>query len=184
MTPFVTGLKGTIEFEPDAKNCPKCKLIRLVQVVRVFEKPGQDYTWSGGEAPREKVKTAEDKPKGVKANYFVDHQAAGCTAGKGCSIYYRDHWANAKSSQDGSNDGATAKKASLLDSPFGDADDIFEFETCARCNDTGAYLRCVRWGFAADAKGAVTASATSEQATPSATFDAALATFNKFYGNK
>jgi Domain of unknown function (DUF4157) len=184
MKPFVTGLEGTIEFDPDAKLCPKCKLIRLVQVTRVSEKPGVDYPWTGKEAPREKTKTAADKTKGVKENYFVDHLAAGCTAGKGCSLYYRDHWANAKSSQDGANDGKTAKKASLWDRPFGDADDVFEFETCARCANTGNFLRCVDWGFTADSKGAVTASATSEHPIPSATFSAALATFNKYYGNK
>lgn len=184
MTPFVTGLSGTIEFDPDPKKCPKCKLIRLVQIVRVFEKPGKDYTWSDKEAPREKVKTTKDKTKGVKANYFVDHLAANCSAGKGCSIYYRDHAANATLSQDGSNDGKIAKKVSLWDRPFGDADDIFEFETCARCNDTGVYLRCVDWGFRADSSGKVTPRATSEHIVPSTTFNAALATFNKYYGNK
>jgi hypothetical protein len=183
MTPFTTGVSGTIEFDPDPKNCPVCKLIRLVQIVRVFEKPGVDYTWTGGEAPREKVKTAENKKKGVKAGYFVDHQAAGCSKGKKCSLYYREHWPNASDSQDGSNDGTTAAKASLWDSPTGDADDVFEFETCARCHDTGTYLRCVDWGFTADSAGAVTLSASSEHASPSATFNAAIAKFNAYYKN-
>jgi hypothetical protein len=95
MTPFTTGVSGTIAFDPDPKNCPLCKLIRLVQIVRVFEKPGVEYAFTGGEAPREKVKTAANKKKGVKANYFVDHQAAGCSKGNKCSLYYREHWPNA-----------------------------------------------------------------------------------------
>lgn len=183
MTPFVTGVSGTIAFDPDTKSCPVCKSIRLVQIVRVFEKPGVEYKWPGGEAPREKVKTAEDKSKGVKAGYFVDHQAASCSKGNKCSLYYRDHWANPSQSQDGSNDGTTAKKASLWDKPTGDADDVFEFETCARCHDSGAYLRCVDWGFSADSAGKATRSSTSEHAAPSATFNAAIAKFNSYYAN-
>jgi hypothetical protein len=184
MTPFVTGVEGTVEFTPDPKNCPVCRLIRLVQVVRVFEKPGQDYVWPGGEAPREKVKTKEDTTKGVKPNFFVDHSATNCTAGRGCSLYYRNHWSNPTLSQDGSNDGTTAKKASLWDRPQGDADDIFEFETCARCDDTGNYLRRTDWGFSADSAGKVTLSPVTEHASPSATFLAAVAAFDKYYGNR
>jgi hypothetical protein len=183
MTPFKTGVEGTIEFMPDPKNCPVCPSIRLVQVVRVSEKPGQDYTWTGGEANREKVKTAEDKTKGVMPYHFVDHLATGCTAGGKCSIYYRDHAPNSADSQDGSNDGTTAQKASLWDRPVGDADDIFEFETCARCATNGVYLRRFNWGFTADSSGTVTKSATSESEKPSATFLEAVAKFDKFYGN-
>jgi hypothetical protein len=108
MTPFTTGVTGTIAFDPDPKNCPVCKLIRLVQIVRVFEKPGVDYPFPGAEAPREQVKTAADATKGVKANYFIDHLAGKCSKGNKCSLYYRDHAPNSTKSQDGSNDGATA----------------------------------------------------------------------------
>jgi hypothetical protein len=183
MTPFKTGVSGTIEFTPDPKNCPVCSKIRLVQIVQVFEKPGEDYKWPGSEAGRENVKTTEDKKKGIKPNFFVDHQAANCTAGGKCSIYYRDHWANPSASQDGSNNGTTAKKATLWDKPTGDADDIFNFETCARCDATGTYLRAFNWGFTADSSGNVTKNATSEQASPSATFIATVAKFDKYYGN-
>ena len=183
MTPFTTGVSGTIAFNPDAKNCPVCKLIRLVQIVRVFEKPGQEYHFTGTEAPREKVKTAEDKAKGVKAGYFVDHLAANCSKGNKCSLYYRDHAPNSSKSQDGSNDGTTPNKASLWDKPQGDADDVFEFETCARCADPGSYLRCVDWGFTADSAGKATLSSSSEHAQPTATFNAAIASFNAYYAN-
>jgi hypothetical protein len=183
MTPFKTGVSGTIEFTPIPKDCPVCNKIRLVQIVQVFEKPGEDYKWPGSEAGREKVKTTEDKKKGIKPNFFVDHKAASCAKGGKCSIYYRDHWANPSASQDGSNDGTTAKKATLWDKPTGDADDIFNFETCARCDDTGAYLRSFTWGFTADSSGKVTKDATSEDASPSATFIATVAKFDKYYGN-
>ena len=87
MTPFTTGVTGTIAFDPDPKNCPVCKLIRLVQIVRVFEKPGVDYPFPGAEAPQEQVKTAADATKGVKANYFIDHLAGKCSKGNKCSLY-------------------------------------------------------------------------------------------------
>lgn len=182
MKPFKTGVEGTIEFTPDPAKCPVCKLIRLVQIVRVFEKPGVDYTWTGAEAGREKVKTTEDKKRKVEPDFFVDHFAKNCTAGKGCSLYYRDHASNPSKSQDGSNDGKKAKKASLWDRPRGPAGFIFEFETCARCDDTGVYLRCVDWGFRSDSKGKVTLSATSEH-LPSATFFEAVSQFDKYYKN-
>jgi hypothetical protein len=183
MTPFKTGVSGTIEFTPIPKNCPVCSKIRLVQIVQVFEKPGVDYKWPASEAGREKAKTIEDKKKGIKPNFFVDHKAASCTAGGKCSIYYRDHWANPSASQDGSNNGTTAKKATLWDKPTGDADDIFNFETCARCDATGTYLRSFNWGFTADSSGNVTKNGTSENASPSATFIATVAKFDKYYGN-
>jgi hypothetical protein len=182
MVPYVTGLEGTIEFMPDVKNCPVCTDIRLVQILRIFEKPGEDYVWAGSEGNRNKVKTEEDKDKSILPGYHVDHKP-GCDEGKGCGIYYRDHWPNSSASQNGSNDGTTATKASLWDRPKGDADDIFQFETCARCHTTGAYLRSYTWGFTADSTGKATKDATSEAATPSATFLAATAKFDTFYGN-
>jgi hypothetical protein len=177
-----SGVEGTIEFSPDAKNCPKCKLIRLVQIVRVFEKPGVDYKWTGTEANRDKYKTKEDAAKTVKPNFFVDQLAAKCAEGKKCSIYYREP-ENPSNSQDGSNDGVTSQKATLWDGPSGDADDVNEFETCARCHDTGTYLRCVDWGYSVDGKGKASKSTTSEHASPSATFTAAISAFDKFYKN-
>jgi len=183
MTPYKTGLEGTIEFYPDAKSCPKCNLIRLVQVLRISESPGVDYPWPGAEAPKENVKTTEDKKQGVQPNFFVDHKAAGCSKGNKCSVYYRDHWPNATHSQDGSNDGKTAVHASLWDRPRGDKDDVFEFETCARCNDTGEYLGCVDWGFTADAAGNATATTSFEHGVPSATFKAAVGKFDTYYKN-
>ncbi|HEX4859934.1 MAG TPA: DUF4157 domain-containing protein [Rhizomicrobium sp.] len=185
MTAGVAGESGTITFNPDVKNCPTCKAIRLVQVVRVSDSSSQEYHWPAGdtEAPREKVKTAEDKDKGIKGGYFVDHYAAKCSKGNKCSIYYRDHAPNATKSQDGSNDGTTAVKASLWDGPSGPAGYLFEFETCARCADDGSVLRCLDWGFTSDAAGKVTPSANSEHADASATFGAAVGAFNKFYAN-
>jgi hypothetical protein len=183
MTPFVTGVEGTVAFTPDAKTCPTCALIRLVQIVRVFEKAGVDYVFPGSEANRENVKTKEDKAKGVEPNFFVDHYAGKCSEGKKCSIYYRDHAPNSKKSHDGSNDGVTPKAASLWDRPSAAPNFSMNFETCARCDTTGAYLKCVNWGFTSDAKGKATNRATSEKASPSATFTAALATFDKFYKN-
>lgn len=183
MTAGGPGATGTIQFDPDQDKCPKCNKIRLVQAVRIFEKPGQDYVWPNAEKNRNEVKTAEDKKKGIKANFLIDHAGAKCVKGTACSIYYRDHWPNATSSQDGSFDGTISMPASLWDGPRGDANDIFQFETCARCDDNGAILGCVDWGFTVDAAGAATMSDTSEHVQASATFTAALAKFDKYYAN-
>ncbi|MCB1037504.1 MAG: hypothetical protein KDD47_26975, partial [Acidobacteria bacterium] len=183
MKPFVTGVEGTIVFTPDAKRCPKCKAIRLIQVLQVSEQPGQDYVWPGKDKPRNDVKTAEDKAKGILPGYHVDHEPPNCTKGSKCSAYYRDHWSNPSDSRDGSNDGTTAEVASLWDRPRGDKDDIFRFETCARCDDDGSYLGCVDWGWSADGAGKVTQASNFEHGAPTATFLAAVAKFDKYYGN-
>jgi hypothetical protein len=183
----VTGaasVSGTIEFFPDLKICPKCKRIRLVQVVRVLDKKGAPHVFKGVEKGRENVKTTEDKKKGIEGGFFVDHKSVSCSKGAGCKIYYRDHWPNATTSQDGSNDGTTAVKASLWDAPSSPAEYVFEFETCARCDDTGAYLGCVDWGFSSDASSKVTLTPSFEHGSPSATFMAAAEKFDKFYKNK
>ncbi|HKH50006.1 MAG TPA: DUF4157 domain-containing protein [Thermoanaerobaculia bacterium] len=184
LTPLATGVDGSIEFFPDPKTCPKCKLIRLVQVVRVLDNKGSPHVFEGSEEGREKVKTKEDKKKGIQKGFFVDHFAAKCSKGKGCSIYYRDHAPNAAKSQDGSNDGTTAVKASLWDRPSRPPEYLFEFETCARCHDTGEYLGCVDWGFSSDASSKVTVTRPFEHGAPSSTFEAAAAMFNKYYKNK
>ena len=184
MVPAPMGLAGRIEFHPDPRRCPKCKSIRLVQIVRIFTKPGVPFIWTGSEAGRENVKTKEDRKKGIEGGYFIDHESADCAKGAGCGIYYRDHFTNAMLSQDGSNDGRTAVHASLFDAPAGNADDIFEFETCARCHDTGKFLGCVDWGFTVDPQGNVTQSPAYRYKGPSATFADALKTFNSYYRNK
>jgi hypothetical protein len=184
MAPDAGGVKGTLEFSPDPKSCPKCKLIRLVQTLRIFEEPGVDYVWPGKDKPKESMKSKEDKKKSIKPGFFVDHDPAHCEKGKGCSLYYRDHWPNKTHSKDGSNDGVTASSASLWDRPQGDANDIFEFETCARCDDTGEYLGCLDWGFTADKDGKVTPTSPFEHGVPSSTFLDAVARFDKYYANK
>jgi Domain of unknown function (DUF4157) len=184
MTEFVTGVQGTIEFVPDVKACPKCKSIRLVQIVRVAEPDGTTHVFAGTESQRNKVKTKEDKKAGVKEGFFIDHYSAKCTKGNGCSVFYRDHAPNTTRSQDGACDGVTATKASLWDRPSGPALYGFQFETCAKCADTGIDLTCVDWGFSSDKDGKVTLAKPVQHTAPSATYASATAIFNKFYGNK
>lgn len=184
MVTIPSGLRGIISFRPDPGTCPTCASIRLVQIVRVFEKPGEPYIWSDFERGRENVKTRENTRKGIKGGYFVDHLSMQCSQGAGCGIYYRDHFPHATKSHDGSNDGTTAITASLWDEPTGNADDIYEFETCAHCQDTGDFLGCVDWGFTNDAAGQATASPALEHDAPSATFMAALKTFDRYYRNR
>lgn len=183
MFPGAGKVSGTVSFTPNAK-CPKCSTIRLVQVVRVYATGGADHKFAGtAERNRDKVKTKADKKNGIVGNFFVDHFAAKCSKGNACSIYYRDHAPNSHRSRDGSFDGTTGQAASLFDAPQGPANYVFEFETCARCADTGTYLGCVDWGFTNDAAGTAALTTTAEHFQPSATFRSAIAVFNKFYAN-
>jgi len=171
-----TEVKGTIEFIPDAKKCPECKLIRLVQIVYV-----KNQIWRGAEANREFVKTKKDKKKGIRGGFFVDHMAANCEPGKACSIYYRVHAPHEKRSHDGSNDGKTPVGASLYDGPKGGPNESMEFETCARCVDDGEYFGCVIWSWLANKKGEIGMRKPHGANLPSATFNEAIRVFNEFY---
>lgn len=58
------------------------------------------------------------------------HAAFQPTAGKPCSPYFRDSWANPDESQDGANYGGAAGEASLADYPFGwDSFETISLET-------------------------------------------------------
>jgi len=174
-----------VEFVPNAKVCPKCKLIRLIQVTRGTYSSDAPYVWTGDEADHEKGKTREDKKSGIEGSWSIDYRASDCTEGKPCSLYYRDYWP-VQGTHDGSTDGSAAVSASLGDRPIGPAGFKFEFETCARCADDGNYYGCVKWGFAStdkDPPGPPTHSPISASDRPTATFNEAVRVFNQFYKN-
>jgi hypothetical protein len=182
------GMSGTIKFLASDK-APDSSNIRLLQVVRDEDlTTGKDYVWTGGEANRNKAMTTASK--GVDPGYFVDASYAGITprtkkADARVSPFYRDYWPNATKSQDGSKKGKTVKDASLWDSPGSSGNRRFTFETAAKGADTGYVYATLTWGFTiSDAsKGKVEMEHADAHRGPSATFGAAVKSFNELFKN-
>ena len=185
-----SGMKGTIEFTPDAK-APDATSIRLLQIVRVEDlDAGKDLQWTGAEADRNKVQTSEDKKAGVQAGFFVDHSAGAANprtakADKAVSAYYRDYWPNATHSQDGSKAGTTVQAASLWDYPGSTGKMKFTFETVAMGVDKSYPYGAVQWGFTLTdpAHGTVANEFSKAMNFPSANVGAAKRAFDVFYKN-
>lgn len=184
------GMSGTIKFKANAK-APDSTNIRLLQVVRDQDlTTGKDYVWTGGEANRNKMMTAEDKSRGVEGGFFVDHSAAAASprtksADAPVSPYYRDYWPNATHSQDGSKKGPAIREASLWDAPGSAGNRQFSFETVAKATDTGHVYGTVMWGFTiSDAsKGKVEKERAVGRNVTLLTTDKAIEKFNEFYRN-
>ncbi len=184
-----SGMSGTIKFNASA-TAPDANSIRLLQVIRLEDlTTGKDYVWTGGDAGRAAVATKA--APGVNPGFGVDFNPAAATPRSAktdadVSPFYRDYWANASSSQDGSKKGATIKEASLWDYPGWDSKCRYSFETGARNADTGYNYATVSWGFTISdgAKGTVTAEHASASFVPSSTFTAAVGEFNKVYKNR
>jgi len=185
-----SGMKGTISFKA-GDAAPDSSSIRLLQIVRLEDLgTGSDYNWTGADANKNKVRTDEDKAKGIKPGFRVDHSAAAVSPrtkkdDKAVSPYYRDYWPNAASSQDGSKQGKTVQEASLWDFPGWSQKSRYTFETAAKAADSGYIYGAVRWGFTISdpAKGTVDSEHVSADPGPSATFGAAVKKFDEFYKN-
>jgi hypothetical protein len=188
----IGGLGGSIKFKANDK-APDSSNIRLLQVVRVVSTiSGKDAVgdWTGGEANRAKMMTAEDKSHGVEGGFFVDHSAAAASprtksTDAAVSPYYRDYWPNATSSQDGSKKGKAISEASLWDYPGSSAKRAFSFETVAKAADTGHVYGTVMWGFtiADPAKGTIEKERAVGRNVTLLTTDKAIERFNEFYRN-
>jgi hypothetical protein len=184
------GMTGTIRFTA-SKAAPDSTNIKLLQVVRDEDlSTGKDYVWTGAEANRNKLMTAEDPANGVQGGYFVDHSAAMASprTAKGdaaVSPYYRDYWPNAANSQDGSKSGATVVESSLWDSPGSGGKRRFTFETIAKATDNGHVYGTVMWGFTISdpAKGVVDHEVEVGRNVTLRNSDKALEKFNEFYRN-
>jgi hypothetical protein len=185
-----SGLSGTIKFNADEK-APDSNSIRLLQVVRTEDlTTGKDYVWTGPEANRNKVMTAEDKARGVEPGFFVDHSAAAASprtkkTSDAVSPYYRTYWPNKANSQDGSKKGKDINEASLWDYPGANFNIRFSFETLAKADDTGYVYGTVMWGFTiSDAsKGVVDKERAVGRNVTLLTTDEAIRKFNEFYRN-
>jgi hypothetical protein len=182
------GMSGTIKFTASDK-APDSSNIRLLQVVRNEDlTTGKDYVWTGGEANRNKAMTTA--AKGIDPGYFVDASYAGISprtkkADARVSPYYRDYWPNATKSQDGSKKGKTVKEASLWDYPQSSGNRRFSFETAAKGTDTGYVYATLTWGFTISdaAKGTVEKEHANAHRSQSATYGAAVKSFNEFFKN-
>lgn len=183
-----SGMSGTIKFMANEK-APDSTNIRLLQVVRTEElTTGKDYSWTGGEANRNKMMTAA--APGVSPGYFVDHSAAAASprtkkTDAPVSPFYRDYWPNVGHSQDGSKKGKAIKEASLWDYPQSPINMRFSFETLAKAADTGHVYGTVLWGFEiSDAsKGKVEKENAVGRNVTLLTTDKAIEKFNEFYRN-
>jgi hypothetical protein len=175
-------LRGGIEYRPNADRPGSCSNIRFIQVAKAVKNGGINYDWEGMEERRNILRTSSQMGPGIRDGYFVDHKAFTCSPGGACSPYFRDHWANARESEDGYQlDGHTAP-ASLVDYPFGwDVLERISLESCARCVDTGQFLGCTEWGAGWPVHGPRTIAPIRVRQTPSKTFLAALQRFEKFY---
>jgi hypothetical protein len=185
-----SGMKGTVTFTPDAK-APDSTKIRLYQAVRLEDlTTGKDFVWTGANSGRTGAQTAADTTKGIEAGWWIDVDASKvkprtAKADAEVSPYYRDYWANASSSQDGSKAGATIKHASLWDYPGWSKNCRYTFQTVAVATDTGHVYGALKWGFTiSDApKGTVDKEHQSATDAPSATTVEALRRHHEYYKN-
>ena len=177
----------SVEFTPDASDCPKCKSIRIVQVTRTTDPDGKDHIWKGEEADKEHVKTKADKDKGIEGFYHIDYSASGGKAGEKRSKYYLDHFPNKndpRAPHDGFNiDGQPPRSTLIVDTPGGPIAESFKAETCAQCVESGDYLSCVKWGFDSISPDIFLPDKEVISPRPSATFLEAEKIFDDFYKN-
>lgn len=190
-----SGMAGTISFLPNAKG-PDSTSIRLVQVVRSEDlSKGQEIDWSSGsEANRNKIRTTENKKKGIKPGFYVDHLASQANprtqkTDPAVSLYYRDYFEfkrdNISVVEDGSKKGSTVTEAILGDAVRSKFNDRFTFETVAKSPINGHEYGSLQWGFTVTdpANGKVENEHAKARRTPSKTYFAAVREFDKFYRN-
>lgn len=130
----------------------------------------------------------------VKGGFFIDHLAAHPAAKKRASsgdpVVLQDYvWPGEHAAQnhDGQKKGGDIKEAVLGDFPHVTSHHLmFRFETVARSDDLGLYYGTLWWQFEADGSVAppkVTKENYGVKPGVSDTFQAALASFNRFYAN-
>ena len=186
-----TGMSGTIKFKA-SNETPDSMSIRLLQIARNEDlTTDKEYEWTGEQANRNKLRTAEDKDKGIDPGYLVDIDPAMAKPRSQkrdlpVSPYYRDYWPNIDlKTQDGSKIGGVVNEASHWDYPRSYGNRRFSFETAAKASDVGYIYATIRWGFTVvgASLGMVEYEHASVQNGPSATFKAAVNKFHEFYGN-
>jgi hypothetical protein len=185
-----SGMSGTIAFHP-AATAPDSPNIRLYQAIRLQELSGAVQAWTGTEAPRQSFRTAANPARpNYEAGWGMDVKASAITprtaaADPAVSPYYRDHWPNATSSQNGSKSGTTITDASLWDYPGSwGRNTIFTFETVAQAANGHVY-GTLYWGFTVrdHTAGTVDGEHAAGRAVTLQTTDDAMRLFNEHYRN-
>ena len=192
------GMSGTIKFKA-SDTAPDSDSIRLLQIARDKDlTTGKEYVWTGGEENRNKIMTTATKD--VDPGFFVDVLHAGSPPNTKprtprtskndpeVSPYYIEDYKGSANMQDGSKKGKTITEASLYDYPGSSGKREFSFETAAKATqgaNAGYVYATLTWGFTLSdpAKGKVEKEHADAHILQSATFNAAVKSFNEFYKN-
>jgi hypothetical protein len=169
-----SGLRGTITFFPDKDNCPQFESIRLIQAAKFVEH--NDPQLQKKDPTIEKIRTAE--------GWHLDVSGPKLRAGN-TSYFYRDHFAWADRTQDGSNDAQNPQYASLYDWPawHNFLSWTHEFETCAVgvTEKHVVLLGAITWGYQSK-KGTVALLPIGVADEPSGSFVRAATMFQRIHG--
>jgi hypothetical protein len=188
------GEDGKITFTP-SKTAPESNSIRFVQIVRTTDTTGateKDFQWTGGEAPRNKMRTTRNVKKNIAGGFYVDQNAASLAkrtkkADPNVLPYYDVTGPPVAGNQIGKRIGKTIVPAVLADRPGGPPPGRFLFVSSAKAADTGTWYGTVLWGFELfrDKKGVdkIKGEYHRFRSFHGETTDAALDKFNKFYQN-
>jgi Domain of unknown function (DUF4157) len=182
-----SGMSGTIKFKA-SNSSPDSTSIRLLQIARDEDlTTGKEYKWTGDEANRNKVMTAAGSS--VDPGFFVDaleykNLKPRTAKGDAPVLPYYTEYAKTQAA-DGSKKGKTITEASMWDFPGSSGNRRFSFETAAQAVDTGYVYATLSWGFTISdaAKGKVDTEHASLHNIQTATFDAAVKSFNEFFKN-
>jgi hypothetical protein len=185
-----SGMSGTIKFKA-TDSAPDATGIRLLQIARLEDlTANKEYNWTGDEANRMKVMTVADK--GIEPGFFVDAVHKNRTprsSAKDAAVspfYIDDYKALADpNNTDGSKKGKTITEASLWDYPGWSQKSRFTFETAAKSIDMPYVYASISWGFTISdpAKGKVENEHAKLNNFETATFGAAVKSFDEFYKN-
>lgn len=178
---------GKITFLPDAA-APESNSIRFVQIARDFNvSTGAEVEWTGGEAARNKMRTAEDKTKGIEPGFFLDQiHARQSQRTKKADPAVLPYYDVTSPGTIGKRKGKTVKAATLEDAPASAGARKFSFVTSAKASDTGTWYGTVLWGFETYLDKEVTkikGEYYSFQEGHKATTDEALKKFDEYYKN-
>jgi len=177
--PARPGMEGTIVFHPDPSG-PYSTEITLIQAANdteVTPTSSAPYQWTGGEAPRNEVRT----PLGgtfIDFLYANDPQSSSVTPNY---VQPADMAARPAQNYHGWLRSPTdVHEASLYDYPSSGGDRDFRFETVAKGSDNQVVYGSLDWGFQIRG-GVVQNEYRNPHALESAEFDEALERFRGYY---
>lgn len=179
---------GKITFTP-AATAAESDSIRFVQIARDFNvDTGDQFEWTGGEAPRMKMMTTKDVAKNIAGGFFLDQiHASQAQRTKKTDPTVLPYYDVTSPGTIGRRKGKTITAATLEDAPGSSGQRKFNFVTSAKAADKGFYYGTVLWGFDTfhDAKGVtkIRNEYKSFRLWQGETTDEAVRLFNEFYKN-